>query len=208
MKTLNYKIATILMIAIGFSSCKKDNTGPNGGAALNIVNVMPGTNSLVTNFNSNLSLPSFSGAFQLSYGSYNEFSGYIGTVPISFTDISDTTHTILKTTVNLSDGSIHTLFLTGSSTQPDTVYTTDHIPYYKSTDSVSGVRFVNLSPDSKPVSINIQGNANGSEIAALGYKHCTPFKTYPVTSTLPVGGQYVFEIRDANSGNLLTTWRF
>jgi hypothetical protein len=75
-------------------------------------------------------------------------------------------------------------------------------------DSISGVRFINLSQGSKPISINLQGNLPAqAEISGLAYKQVSVFKTYPDTNGI---SSYNFEIRDQASGNLLTTfsWNF
>ncbi len=71
-------------------------------------------------------------------------------------------------------------------------------------DSTVGIRFINLSPGSNAVSINIQGNANGSEVSSLAYKGMTSFKSYAATSAFLSNG-YTFEFRDATSGTLLTS---
>jgi hypothetical protein len=67
-----------------------------------------------------------------------------------------------------------------------------------------GIRFVNLSPGSAPVSVDIQGGANGSEAASLPYKSITAFKDYPAT---PAVSAYTFEFRDLASGALLASYR-
>jgi len=41
---------------------------------------------------------------------------------------------------------------------------------HASTDSVAGIRFVNLSPVTSPVSVDIKGLSNGSEVTSLPYK--------------------------------------
>ncbi len=66
-----------------------------------------------------------------------------------------------------------------------------------------GIRFVNLLKGSSPVSINLQGMQNGSEQASLVYKDITPFIKYKATAGI---NSYVFEFRDAASGNVLQTY--
>jgi len=107
--------------------------------------------------------------------------------------------------INLKAGSIHSLFFCGDTTSVDTLFTTDIIPYYRVTDSLSGIRFVNLVKGSLPMSINIQGNLSSqAEFDNLGYKEMSNFKSYNVNGSGP--GSYNFEIRDQNSDSILTVF--
>lgn len=65
------------------------------------------------------------------------------------------------------------------------------------------VRFINLSAGSAPISVNVQGNANGSTVSSLPYKSLTDFMNF---ATKTANTQYIFEFRDAASGTLLTTF--
>ncbi|MBO9572062.1 MAG: DUF4397 domain-containing protein, partial [Chitinophagaceae bacterium] len=68
------------------------------------------------------------------------------------------------------------------------------------TDSTTGVRFVNLSPNSPELSINLVGSPNGSEVTSLPYKAVTEFKNYSATWA---DNFYDFEIRNAATGEVL-----
>ena len=70
-------------------------------------------------------------------------------------------------------------------------------------DSVFGVRFINLAPGSNPISVDIQGNANGTEAASLAYKAYSGFNKHPATAAII---SYTFEFRDAASGKLLASY--
>jgi hypothetical protein len=205
MKSQKHKLILVLLSSLVFFSCKKEYNLRSGGTSLNMVNVMGGSTSLVAGFGNTEPIQYYNHAYQVGYGSFNVYTGYEGIIPISFVDLADTNHVLLNATVDLGKVSIYSLFLTGTVTSPDTLFIRDEIPYYNPADSVTGIRFVNLSTDSKPVSVNIAGNTNGSEIASLSYKQITEFKKYPATNSLPENGQYLFEIRDAASGELLTT---
>jgi hypothetical protein len=103
----------------------------------------------------------------------------------------------------LQSGRIYSLYLTGTVAQPDTVFMQEQLAAHSMADSVAGVRFVNLSPGSNPVSVDIKGQANGSEVVSLAYKARTVFKTYKADHAVT---SYIFEFRDASSGTLLTTY--
>jgi hypothetical protein len=98
------------------------------------------------------------------------------------------------------------LFLTGADTNAlDYLLTTDSIPFFGPSDSVMGIRFVNLSTGSNPISINLEGSSNGSEVSNLAYKGITNFKQYVNNSTI---SDYFFVIRDVATGDSLTQYDF
>jgi hypothetical protein len=71
-------------------------------------------------------------------------------------------------------------------------------------DSLINIRFVNLSPNSNPFNIKIQG-ATIDETNGLAYKGITSFKAYTAKVANP---NYKFEIRDGTSNILLITYTF
>jgi len=192
-------------------ACSKDNTNPKGGASLTIANAIVGSNPLVVNFNGYAgskttdTLRYYKSALQIRYGGFKEISSYSGLTPLSLSQISDTLTGLYNLTLNLPVNTIHTLFLVGADTlHIDTLFTEDHPQYHSTADSTFGIRFVNLSPGSDPISVNIKGNANGSEVENLTYKSITEFKNYSATASV---ARYIFEIRDVASGDLLATYR-
>ena len=198
-------IAAIFVIA--FSACDKVYTGPKstGVTSLNIVNAIPGTAGLIVNVNKQ---PYLQGLTSIGYAHYQLYSISGGSTSISFTQSTDTTQTLYSlSSLNLINNSIHSLFLTGTLASPESVLVADnlpdHSPFHGVPDSTIGLRFINLSTGSSPISVNIQGQANGSEVAGLSYKSITEFKNYTATSTV---ASYSFEFRDAVSGTLITTF--
>lgn len=97
----------------------------------------------------------------------------------------------------------YSLFLTGTS--PTTIENVLIKESYLRTypDSTCGVRVINLAPGSNPISVNIKGNANGSEVSSLAYKALSDFKTHPAKK---VNTSYIFEFRDAGTGSIITTY--
>lgn len=210
---LKHLLVPMLLLALG--GCKKNNK-VQGTASLSFVNAIIGDSSVIPVFTgSNETLSGFSINSRFFYGAFkgNSFTGtlsyevnsYAGRQSVAIYRFPDTVpgKAQLNLDLWLPVGSIHTLFLTGTSTTPDTLFTEDHPPLYLPSDSVTGIRFVNLSAGSNPVSVNIKGQPAGSETGNLPYKGITEFKRYPATSAI---SSYTFEFRDAATGNLLTTY--
>jgi hypothetical protein len=201
-------VLPIIAVILFCNGCKKNNDQPGDISSLNIVNAIPGSDNLVTNFNGITgkmvdTFRWYNTALQIGYGSSQIISSYSGATPLSLSQISDTLHSLYAGTLNLPAGTIHTLFLTGTVASPDTLFTTDTPPYHPAMDSSVGVRFVNLSPGSDPISVNIQGQANGTEAASLSYKAITSFKNYPAIGAVD---SYTFEFRDIATDIVLATY--
>ena len=109
---------------------------------------------------------------------------------------------MLKMFFQLPMGTVGSLFVAGTPAVPDTLFIKDTPAHFPITDSSMGIRFVNLSGAKTAVSINLQGQPPGSEAAGLLYKNVTAFRTY---KAIPSVQQYVFEVRDAATGQLLAS---
>jgi hypothetical protein len=181
-------------------SCSKSNpTSYTPSAAITITNAVAGSGAMVLNGSPNqnyTSVASFtSQAFPLLAGGQT-------------IDVSDPAATPAITyfhrAVNITDKGNYSLFLAGlSATQADTIFITE--TFTNPTDSSCGVRFINLSPDSGPLSINITGGDPGGETPSLAYKAYTNFKLHSARIADVIAG-IGFEIHDAATGNLLTTY--
>jgi hypothetical protein len=213
MKRLIYLILCIPALIIS-TGCYKSITG-SGSAAFTIVNAVYNSNPLVTDFQgaSDGKVPSvltyYNSAAQIGFASAMEFGSNTGRVDLSLSQISDTLVNIWSGSFLLPVGSIHTLFMSGDTLQVDTLLSTDAIPYFPSTDSLSAIRVINLAKGNLPMSINLQGNpGTQTEFTNLSYRQLTSFKSYSIVSS--IGGAYNFEIRDLVSDSLLTTytWNF
>ncbi|MCR8556962.1 DUF4397 domain-containing protein [Mucilaginibacter sp. BJC16-A38] len=204
MKTKLLYLMLISSMILWAPSCKKNDVQlPSGGSSITIVNALVGSSSLVANFNYNVQLKYYATAQQISYASAFEFGYYSGNLPLALSDLTDTTHDVFKQIVPLPKNTIGSLYITGTLAAPESFQSTDHPPYHAPADSTVGIRFVNLSPGSSPVSVNIQGAANGSEVTTLAYKNITAFKNYAATYNI---SSYTFEFRDVATGTLLTTY--
>jgi hypothetical protein len=208
---------TIVTLPIFLAGCIK-LLPTQGTASLTIINAIPTSNPLVTNFSSigpkattATALQYYASANQIGYTGFWESGSYSGETSITFSQISDTLATIWSGTVNLAVGKSYSLFLAGDTASVDTLLTMDATPYYPVTDSVAGVRFVNLSTGSGPMTLNLQGNLPTQlEFGNLGYRQSSAFKQYSANSAAQATGVYTYEIRDQATGNLLTTftWGF
>ncbi|MDB5156731.1 MAG: hypothetical protein JWR50_1438 [Mucilaginibacter sp.] len=203
-------VLLILMAATIISSCKK-TVVPPAGANLTIVNAVVGCYSMMTNFNGGGPLYYNSGADQIGYGLFyaptDQFNYYTGQQHLALYNFPDTLKTdkpIVNISINLPSGSIHTLFVSGTLQNPDTMFVTDNIPYHPLSDSAASFRFVNLSKGSNPVSINLTGQPSGSVVNSLPYKGITKFINFPATSDV---GTYTFEFRDMATDTLIAKFR-
>jgi hypothetical protein len=204
-------IILLPILALFGGSCKKTGYYPlTGGGSLTIVNAVAGTSGLVPNFNSPDSgkgptaLQWYTDGYWIGYGSSQEISSFFGMTPLALCDISDTALNLWVGILNLQKNSIYSLFVIGAdTTHIDTLFTLDVPHAFDTQDSSVGVRFVNLSPGSAPVSVDIAGSVNGSEVASLPYKGITNFNDYSANYSLK---SRVFEFRDQASGTLLATY--
>ena len=138
---------------------------------------------------------SFGGNLQLTLPS-NEERG------IDFISAQDTTEQLLRETVRFAEGEIHSLFLSGADGDLEPVIIQD-FPLSFAMDSIMGVRFVNLSPDSGTVTVTREG-----ETAAIGggldFGSASGFNELGADRE---AGIYTFEFRD-DGGELLASTVF
>jgi hypothetical protein len=196
-------------------ACQKTGSVPSvpRPASLTVVNAIPGSEPIIPVINSGSLITYFDFAFPIPYTGFMEYSPPGGEDTTYVVQGADTLDVGPKSgnlpfygILNLKPGKIYSLFLCGADTNsPDYLLTTDSIPYYEPTDSDMGVRFVNLSTGSNPISINLEGSANGSEVSSLAYKGITTFKSYVNNSTTV---DYMFVIRDAATGDSLAQFDF
>lgn len=191
--------------ALLLSACKKDAYHDTDTASLTIINASVNSGAVKISMNGGGSVNYFSGITSaISYGT-SVSTGLIAekSIPYSIVSGTDTTKTIVADIINVPSRSINTLILCGQATAVDTIQLREHIPVVQ--DSSFGVRFINLSFNSSPISVNIQGQTSGSEAAALSYKQASAFTTHSAGYR---NQTYVFEVRDASSQSLLGTYSF
>jgi len=187
MKTL-LQLTAVLLVA-GFYSCKKSEVKLTPLASLNLTNAVIAAPTVYLNGNTD----------SVTNNNFGEFTLLAGKSAVK---VVAGAQSYYNQTLSTANGSYYSLFLAGASPAAvDAILIKESYQNY--TDSLCGVRFINLSPDSQPVSVDIQGNANGSAVSSLAYKAYTGFLPYPAKLA---DAAYNFEVRDAASGNVIATY--
>lgn len=190
------------------AACSKEKTAP-GTASLTIINAVPGSRPLIGNFSGGSPIRYYL-APDFRYNTFlvsNRISSYSGRQPLAiyqYPDTTDKSQPMFNLMLDLPVGSMHTLFLTGTLTKPDTLFVNDAVPYHPLGDSTCSFRFVNLSAGSAPVKVTIAQKNGPPEVGSMPYKGLTGFLNYPVNAAQE---DMVFEFRDVATDRLITTYR-
>lgn len=206
MKSIKIIIAFYLPVML--MACKEDEKVDHRLASVNVVHAAVDVTTVkVNNFGKTISWANLTGTDgSINYTGttvnkiYSVYQPYLQ-YPFEVVSSPDTLRKVFKDGLDLVSKGTYSLYLTGRSPNFESVIVKEDIPYR--TDSVAGVRFINLSPNSDPISVNITGNANGSEVASLAYKASTDFKAYPAKF---VNLSYAFQVRNASTGALLASY--
>jgi hypothetical protein len=217
MSISKYKFAFHSCIALSFAilACEKTTTAPpdTGVANFTVFNGIPTSGPVIPVINTGQPIEWFGGGNRIYYSMFYQYSVLPGNDTVYAVQNADTVDVGPKTTgqifygiLPLKKGGIYSLYLCGKDTaSPDYVFTTDTLPYHGLSDSTVGIRFVNLSTGSNPISVNLEGSPDGSEVDKLEYKGISGFKNYISNSSVTYGG-YLFVFRDAISGDSLTSY--
>ncbi|QEH43280.1 DUF4397 domain-containing protein [Chitinophaga sp. XS-30] len=202
----------VLTGIIGFVSCTREQVKPDGTASLTIVNglIDTGYQSLMLTSNELTGLPQAAVppilSKAVSGGGY-EFGFLSGKRTVYLYAVRNDKLVsglpLINLDVEFPGGYIGSLFIAGTLNKPDTLLVKDQPIYFPPADSSMGLRFVNLAQGSLPVSVNIKGQANGTEVNNLPFKGITAFKGYAANAAT---GSYVFEFRNSGTGDLLTSF--
>lgn len=200
MKYINYILFLLAMQST--TSCHKSSALVSS-VSINFINAIPASNGIIPVLGTQ-AIQYYSTAREVYYQQGQLYSPISGVIPLTIIQISDTTVPIFKGSLTVRAGGIYSFYLAGDTIKPETMLLQDTIPVYY--DSSAGVRFINLSPDSHPISVNIQGNLSSqTEFSSLGFNQISSFKKYLANSTI-ISGNYTFEIRDQASNTVLTTF--
>lgn len=209
MKT--YKPSYILLISLlsfAFVSCKKTEQTPVI-THLTLFNAMPGEEKLLPSFRGTAPLNNYYLSSLFYYGVFDIGGRYAITKedqPLAIYSYPDTllpNKPLLDLNLKLTKGSINSLYFLGSVAHPDYLLDTYLPPAHQAADSTFGIRFINLSPGSKPVNVYLVSAGERKEAEGLAYKGITGFKNYSATLKT---SDYTFEIRDQESQQLLTSY--
>jgi hypothetical protein len=183
-------IATLSVI---LSSCKKQDIETVPLASLMVTNVVNGGGNLVLGSNA---APVYNNYFQ-AYGVI------AGSKEVKLVDTAGKINKVYyNETKDFVNGGVYSLFLGGTPVAVDAVFLKEeNIPSH--TADVFGARVINLVNGGAAISVNVKGSANGSFVSSLAYKSISDFKD---VSSVAAEGDKVFEFRNANTGDLITSF--
>jgi len=193
------KIFLFSFCCLFFLNCNKTDALIQA-VSLNVVNTSQGLE------NAKLSFPTTGYYSQISgvdFGSNAVFTLPAGSSAITITNGLDSTKPIYTGSLTAGFGDVYSLYLAGDVGN-DIILKQDLIPAHA--DSSVGIRFMNLSPGSNAVSVNLVDSAFGSEVPSMQYKDITDFKNYSASGTFIKSG-YFLEFRDVDTGDLLATFK-
>lgn len=192
-------------IAFALCGCSDSDDGIEPVATLRIVNAIQDVGTIqLREFEGNTV---FFNTTTISYRANGRFA-FAPNTPVNLTVVpeSDTLDIILSETLTMENaGDINTLFLLGDSMRVETLVIQDEFVNYQ--DSVFGVRFINLSADSQPVTVrNILENSEGERDTTLvttdlAFKFATPFSMFSAEGIVV---EHIFQFLDAD-GNVLAS---
>lgn len=107
-------------------------------------------------------------------------------------------------TISTAAGDIYSVFLTGQLPNIDNILIKENIPA-PYTDSVVGVRVINLSPNSTPFNITLQSASTVNVFSSVSYKQLTDFEPIAVKTIIP-SGSVSFQVRNGANNALLATY--
>lgn len=192
-------IFVIVIISFFCFSCKKTTYNNQTTGALNVINAAADLPSVNVYFSDSLG-PSYEYQRPISPGTSYEWGVGTGDIAVTINSSADTANALYKGHIQVRAGGIYSLYVLGGQSKDNTLLLEDTIPVQK--DSAIGVRFINLSSDSKPFTVNLAENdPTQFEFSNLGYKQVSAFKTYPKNDAMG----YNFEVRDQASGDLVTS---
>ncbi|MBO9572970.1 MAG: DUF4397 domain-containing protein, partial [Chitinophagaceae bacterium] len=190
MKHLIYSLLLLTLI----TSCKRDVINTTSLASLKIINAVTGGTqvklrgvySTIINNNSNRNFAVFPGYQDLYI--YPE---------------ADSLHPYYhgNNKVVMETQQCYSLFLGGTPTDVTSMLIHDN--WEMKQDSSIRVRFVNLSPGSPAISVNLTTSTNVNEFSNIAFGQISDFKPYSKVSN---NTEYTFEFRNAITNELITTY--
>ncbi|MBO9572665.1 MAG: hypothetical protein J7497_10740 [Chitinophagaceae bacterium] len=182
--TLIKQTTLLLLLVSMITSCEKGDIKTTPLTSLAIVNAVNGGTAVRNGSNATVIANNSYAPTALIAGDNNLYIWPVG-------DSANPYFTTSKFTTN--DREVYSLFLCGTPDAVDGITIKENIPYR--TDSTAGIRFINLAPESQPLSITLAASPTVNEVTDLSYKNITEFKTYAGL----YNSEYTFEIRDATT---------
>jgi len=202
------RIFSAVILTFAFLGCSKNinNTSNSLTSSVNVINAAVNVAGIKVNTNGVPII--YASATQVGYGASAIYYVPRITTPVTVVASADTTTYLLNKSFDFHSG-IYSLYIAGQAGAIDTILKEEtSYPFIRTDvvmpDSSIYLRFVNLSPNSSPININIK-SSTATEATSLSYKSITDFKKYPA---LAANANYIFEIRDASSNTLLISYTF
>lgn len=172
-------------------SCKKEELNVVTLASINISNAVVGGTPLKFGSNTLLVPNNGNASYSVKLQSDNIYVYPLG----------DSLHPYFNQSMSLENGGMYSLFLSGQANAVEALWIKETIPYRR--DSVAGIRFINLSPNSPSVRVALAATPDEIEFDNISYKQITDFKTYPLLST---SGPYTFQVTDAGTNAVIASY--
>ncbi|SMC54688.1 DUF4397 domain-containing protein [Pedobacter nyackensis] len=199
----------IYLFLLFFVGCKKDEVTFKTSSSINVVNAAIDITAIKVN-PSNKSINYAKTTDVVAYGTSKFYFSELGQQTLTAVSTADTTKVLFSNNFN-SEGGFHTLYLAGQAPNIDTLFRREvNFPFIKTDvttpaieDNVTTLRFVNLSPNSPALKINIR-NSTTNEVDNFSYKSISEWKRYMNKAATTT----IFEIRNASTNALLLTYTF
>ena len=178
-----YDFARLIFAVVFFASCEKDKLETSPLASLNVSNAIVGGTTVRLGSN----------ATNISNNNYAQLGLIAGDNDLYIWPVGDSANPYFTTPkFNAEERAVYSLFLTGTSATPEGFFVKEDIPYR--TDSVAGIRFINLAPNTtgKALNITLSTSSAANDVSNLTYKQYTEFKDYPGL----YNSSYTFQIRN------------
>lgn len=199
--------ALLLMLAVAFSSCKKNKDDYGNPAILQAFNLMDDGIEIRTNL---------SGTHPIRYSSakrlMNKDIFYENTIvvnqfpqPIALYAIPDTLEKdrpVVDMVLECKPGEMYSLFLYGTKADAGYILNKEDHRAGDPKDSLAFFRIVNLCPDQR-ISVNLKDKPQGSFAEDVVFRQLTAFSGIRAGKSI---SQLEFEIRDQISGDLITSY--
>jgi hypothetical protein len=198
------KTLILLLTGLVIQSCKKEE-GTSALASLTVVNAaidVAAAKAYASDKKANWS--GIVVADAINHAFFKHLGVFAGTKNVVAVNSADTTKTLYSGTGEFKEAGLNTLFLCGQAGSYEGVYLADeNLPTY--TEEVIGIRFINLSPNSPAISINLTATPAVNETTNLAYKQKSEFKPYPGNAAVITTG-IAFQVRNATTGALLASY--
>jgi hypothetical protein len=164
------KLTIVFAAVVLTASCKKTKVESKPIASLNVINAVISGGTVKVNINERDS------AMTYNWKTFGIVPGAdIKVYPTS----SPSTPYYQSVKPETKNGKLYAAFLCGQLPNVETVFKEENVPAFY-TDSIFGVRIINLSPNSLPVNVSLKSDPTVNVFTSIGYKQLSEIKTFPL----------------------------